>query len=184
MKEELLPDSEVQTDKEREKQIKKELKQLEKKNHPKKRGIKFLIVALLVGIVIGVAAVLWVQGQVQEKAEEANTTVVFNRVVAEDELVVASQRYSVVEKAKDSKKFFDSWDIPFTEKSFWYRYVGTIKAAVDLSNAELVKQDGKTITIALDQPFISSNTPDMNASGVLEENNNLINPISVEMVDS
>lgn len=39
------------------------------------------------------------------------------------------------------------------------------------------------MTITLDQPFISSNTPDMEVSGVLEEQNNILNPIHVEDVD-
>lgn len=38
--------------------------------------------------------------------------------------------------------------------------------------------------MTLDQPFIISNTPDMDKSGVLEENNNIFNPITVEDSDA
>ena len=39
------------------------------------------------------------------------------------------------------------------------------------------------MTITLDPAYIISNTPDMDTSGVLEENNNVLNPIQVGDVD-
>lgn len=119
--------------------------------------------------------------------ETLSPTVVFERVKEQEELVCASQDYSIVDKCPDSNKIpFTDISIPFTDNSFWYRYKGTIKVAIDLSKAEIEKVDesGKTITIALDEPYISSNTPDMENSGVLEENNNILNPIHVADVDA
>ena len=46
-----------------------------------------------------------------------------------------------------------------------------------------ISQDGTAITIELDPAYIISNEPDMEESGVLEENNNFLNPIQVEDVD-
>lgn len=46
-----------------------------------------------------------------------------------------------------------------------------------------ISQDGTAITIELDPAYIISNEPDMEESGVLEENNNVLNPIQVEDVD-
>ena len=43
--------------------------------------------------------------------------------------------------------------------------------------------EGTVIHVTLDQPYIISNTPNMDISGVLEENNNILNPIHVEDVD-
>lgn len=77
---------------------------------------------------------------------------------------------------------FDFIEIPFTNNGFWHRYSGTIEAAVNLETAEHARS-GNAVTITLDQPFISSNTPDMEVSGVLEEQNNILNPIHVEDVD-
>ncbi len=108
---------------------------------------------------------------------------VFDRIVQKSELVTASQGYNITDKATDVNTFFDLFDIPFTQNSFWYRYVGTIKAGVDLENAGFTL-DGTTITVALDQPYIISNTPNMEESGVLEENNNILNPIHVQDVDA
>lgn len=53
---------------------------------------------------------------------------------------------------------------------------------MDLNNAAF-STNGSTIKVELDQPHIISNTPDMEKSGVLEENNNIFNPIKVENVD-
>ena len=74
------------------------------------------------------------------------------------------------------------FDLPWTENSFWYRYEGTIKVGVNLATADFSESD-KAITVTLDQPYIISNTPDMESSGVLEENNNLFNAIDVSDVD-
>ena len=74
--------------------------------------------------------------------------------------------------------------VPFTENSFWYRYVGTIKAGVNLADANFSKKDDGTIVASLPAPYIISNTPDKDASGVLEENNNILNPIHIEDIDA
>ena len=74
------------------------------------------------------------------------------------------------------------FDLPFTGNSFWYRYAGTIKAGVNLETAE-IDDKGDAVTITLDPAYIISNTPDMETSGVLEENNNVLNPIQVGDVD-
>ncbi len=74
------------------------------------------------------------------------------------------------------------FDLPWTENSFWYRYEGTIKVGVNLATADF-SESNEVITVTLDQPYIISNTPNMEASGVLEENNNLFNAIDVSDVD-
>lgn len=122
-----------------------------------------------------------------EKETTADTvSIVFEHAKLKNELVVSSIQYQDVEKASDSREFFNLFEIPFTENSYWYRYVGTIKVAVDLSKAELVNLDeeSKIITISLEKPFVASNTPDMKKSGVLEENNNILNPIKIKNTDA
>lgn len=111
-------------------------------------------------------------------------SVVFDRVVAQNELTVASRRYTEVDKVTDSNKLFDL-PLPFTENSFWYRSVGTVKVSVDLSKAEFaLGGEGSEIVLRLQNPQITSNTPDMDESGVLEERNNVLNPIHIEDVDA
>lgn len=147
-------------------------------------GLRFGLIGLLVGLIIGIGGVLAAQNLgAGSKDAHVAPSVVFDRIVQKSELVSASQGYNITDKAEDVNTFFDLFDIPFTQNSFWYRYVGTIKAGVDLESAEFA-QSGDTITITLDQPYIISNTPNMEESGVLEENNNILNPIHVEDVDA
>lgn len=144
---------------------------------------KFIIIGLIIGLVLGIAGTIFIQSHNPKDQYTLTPSVVFERVVQKNELVSASQNYNITDKATGNNvKLFDAIDIPFTGNSFWYRYVGTIKAGVNLSTAEF-SQNGTTIIISLDQPYIISNTPDMDKSGVLEENNNILNPIHIEDVD-
>ena len=115
--------------------------------------------------------------------QNPNPAPVFDRIVAQNELVCASQQYNITEKATNSNSFFELFDIPFTENHFWYRYVGTIKVGVNLKEAEFATKD-KVITVSLTQPYIISNTPDLNKSGTLEEGINPLNPIHAKDVDA
>ena len=144
--------------------------------------VKYAAIGAVAGLVLGIGGTVFVQNFNPADEKQLSASVVFDRIVEKNELVSASQSYNITDKASDVNTFFDLFDIPFTENSFWYRYVGTIKAGVDLDNAEFAQQ-GNVIKVTLDQPFIISNTPDMEASGVLEENNNILNPIHVEDVD-
>lgn len=144
--------------------------------------LKFALIGALIGLVLGIIGTVFFQNYAPHEDRQITASVVFDRIVSRNELVGASQNYSIVEKATDTNTFFNLFDIPFTQNSFWYRYNGTIKAGVDMSNAGF-HQTGDTITVELDQPYIISNTPDMETSGVLEENNNILNPIHIEDVD-
>ncbi len=148
------------------------------------KRIQFALIGLVIGLVVGIGGVLIVQNA-SSAGSGANVqpSVVFDRIVAKSELVSASQQYNITDKStQPAATFFDLFDIPFTDTSFWYRYVGTIKAGVDLDQAEFA-QDGRVITMTLDQPFIISNTPNMEESGVMEENNNLFAKIPLSEVD-
>lgn len=112
-------------------------------------------------------------------------SIVFERIQKENELVCASQDYTIVDKATDTNKIpFTNISIPLTENSYWCRYCGTIKVSVKLDTATYDQTSENSMTITLDQPVPSSNTPDMERSGVLEENNNILNPIHIEDVDA
>lgn len=147
--------------------------------------VKFLLIGLLVGALIGVCAVLLLQNfnPKDEESSDSDVTAVFDRIVEQNELVSVSQDYSFVEKAADRSRLFDIIDVPFTESSFWYRYVGTVKAGIGLDDAEFRTQ-GTSIVVSLSNPYVISNECDMERTGVLEENNNLLNPIHVADVDA
>ena len=157
-------------------------------------GLKLLKSKVFIGLiclVIGGAGVFIIQSLSPKntsdgpKIVEAST--IFERIQAQNEMVGASQRYNITEKASNDNTmdtFLGRIHVPFTENSFWYRYVGTIKAGVNLADANFSKKDDGTIVASLPAPYIISNTPDKDASGVLEENNNILNPIHIEDIDA
>lgn len=147
------------------------------------KSLKIGSVCVAVGLVVGIAGTLFFSNYNPSDNIGESASVVFGRIVEQNELVSVSQDYSIVDKQGDSASFFGLFDIPFTDNSFWYRYEGTIKAGVNLETADIETQ-GDAITITLDPAYIISNTPDMEKSGVLEENNNVLNPIQVGDVDA
>lgn len=140
-------------------------------------------IGVLVGLLLGIVGTLFLSSYNPPDDNSHNeASVVFGRIVSQNELVSVSQDYNIVDKVSDANSFFGLFDIPFTGNSFWYRYTGTIKAGVNLETANIDAQ-GTKITITLDPAYIISNEPDMDQSGVLEENNNVLNPIHVDDVD-
>lgn len=145
--------------------------------------IKYLAFGTVLGALLGVGFTYFLQVYNPPDAEDNNmTTVVFERIEKMNEMVSASQQYCIVDKATDKNTLFNLIDIPFSENSFWYRYEGTLKAGVNFNEATFDQVDS-TIIVTLKQPYIISNTPNMEKSGVLEENNNIFNPIHVKDVD-
>ena len=78
---------------------------------------------------------------------------------------------------------FDLVDVPFTRNSFWYCHVGTVEAGVNLEGATYAVDD-HVITINLAKEPVWRVVPDMEQSCVLEERNNVLNPITVADVDA
>ena len=150
--------------------------------------VGFIAIGVAIGVILGIGGTLFLQNH-NPKDEKSQVdilaaSVVFERIVAQNEMICASQQYNITEKAGSTNKIpFTDIEIPFTSNSFWYRYVGTIKVGVDLSTASF-EQKSNVLIIELDPPYISSNTPDLDKSGVLEETNNILNPIHVEDVDA
>ena len=139
-------------------------------------------ICAVVGLVLGIVGTLFISNYNPSDNIGASASAVFGRI-EQNELVSVSQDYSIVDKQGDSASFFGLFDIPFTDNSFWYRYEGTLKAGVNLETAGIEARDNN-LTITLDPAYIISNTPDMESSGVLEERNNVLNPIEVGDVDA
>ena len=173
---------------------------METQNKPAKtakgKNIKHTISVFFIGLIIGAlacgAVIYYIFAMTSKEVvtsdlETLSPTIVFTRVQDQGELVSASQDYTYVDKVTNSNRdLFNQFDVPFTENSFWYRYSGTLKAGVNLKTAAIEQdsEDSTVLNITLDQPYIVSNTPNMDLSGVLEENNNLINPISIQESDA
>lgn len=160
---------------------------IQKLMHAKTFAIrKSVVFALVGGLLLGSGGVLlfqWYNPKDAPQASTINMSMIMSRIVDRNELVTASQDYSIVEKAGDQNKLFDFIEIPFTQNSFWYRYSGTIEATVDLSAAKWSEKGETSIVVTLPEPTLQ-NVPNMEVSGVLEERNNILNPIHVEDVDA
>lgn len=159
------------------------------KKKPLRKRLRNCFIIFIIGAIIGVVGILAVQNYYSKYSSTVNgstsvesVSIVFSRIVDQNEMVTASQDYMLVEKSSDTNRLFDIIDIPFTENSFWYRFVGQIKAGVALGNASY-ELKGDVITVTLYDPYIISNTPNTDETGVLEENDNILNPIHVEDVD-
>lgn len=146
--------------------------------------LKFLLAGLLVGAVLGVVGAVFVQNYNPPDEEPADmASVVFERIVSQNEMVSVTQRYCIVDKAStESLNFFGLFDLPWNS-TFWYRYEGELKAGVNMEDASF-RQAGDTIYVTLGEPYVISNTPDMEKSGVLEERDDMLNPIHVDDVDA
>lgn len=147
---------------------------------------KSVVFALVGGLLLGSGGVLLLQWYNPKDVPETpvfSMTTIMSRIVDRNEMVAASQDYTIVEKAGDQNKLFDFIEIPFTQNSFWYRYSGTIEATVDLSTAKWSEKGETSIVVTLSEPTLQ-NVPNMKVSGVLEERNNILNPIHVEDVDA
>lgn len=148
------------------------------------KDVKRLLAGMLIGLALGIAGTVFVVNFNPPDAPESDPTVVFGRIAERNELVSVSQDYSIVDKSTDVNRLFDFVDVPFTDNSFWYRYAGTIRAGVNMETADISMRDESTIVVSLNEPYVIANTPDMEKTGVLEERNNVLNPIHIEDVDA
>lgn len=72
-------------------------------------------------------------------------------------------------------------NIPFTGKRFIVAYDGRIKAGIDIGKAQIdIDEDARAITIALPKSEIISHETFEDTLVVLDETNNVFNPISIE----
>lgn len=147
---------------------------------------KSVVFALAAGLLLGAGGVLffqWYNPKDEPQVETIDTSMIMSRVIDRSDMVTASQDYTIVEKAGDKNKLFDLIEIPFTQNSFWYLYAGSIEASVDLGKATWEPENSGVLRVTLPEPVLQ-NIPNMDVSGVLEERNNILNPIHVEDVDA
>ena len=72
-------------------------------------------------------------------------------------------------------------NIPFTGKRFIVAYDGRIKAGIDIGQTQIdIDEDARAITIALPKSEIISHETFEDTLVVLDETNNVFNPISIE----
>ena len=95
--------------------------------------IKLIATSLIVGLALGATGILLFNAHnVDEESQDLEASAVFERIIQQNTMITASQRYQIVDKVSDENEILGSIKVPFTENSFWYRFAGTIQAGVDL----------------------------------------------------
>ena len=97
------------------------------------------------------------------------------------ELVTQEYIYTNADKRESTEKWLWGIDRPFSGNSLLVTYDGTIKAGVDLSQVDIsVDEEARTITVTLPKSQIVSHETFEDTLVVLDETNNVFNPISIE----
>lgn len=95
-------------------------------------------------------------------------------------LVTAEYAFSDCTRFAYSQKISD-WEIPFTEKSFTLKWDGTISAGIDLNSVSFsLNESGTILTVNIPQAEIFKFYVNDESYVLLNEKNNVFNPISVE----
>lgn len=149
------------------------------------KGVAIKIISVIVLIALIGVGVIGVRNHIRnkimglDKHETTNSVQVVKEKLKETaELNTGSYLCTDVVTREDSRKFKD-WNIPLTKKSFIVSYDGTVKAGIkDLTKAE-VTQNKENVVVKLPEVEITSTEIDNDSFKVLDESNNIFNPIGV-----
>lgn len=123
-------------------------------------------------------------GLIQETEPVITSSTVRDQLSALQELVTTEYIYTNAGKFENQnqiKIIGQDIGIPFTSKRFIVAYDGRIKVGVDLSQAKIdVDEDNRSITVTLPDSQIVSHETFEDTLVVLDETNNVFNPISIE----
>lgn len=170
----------------------------------KKLKKKAIFIAIVSAVVLAAFIIVWFvghnyatkqsQNEIQELKQQiddlVNTPVVVDPVTPEIVQGILSNEITEISELASAEYLFtnaakftasaDSW-LPswITEKSFIQKWDGSIKAGVSLENIA-VSITGNTITISLPQAKILSYEVNYDSVEVLDEKNNVFNPISID----
>lgn len=149
------------------------------------KGVAIKIISIIVLIALISAGIMGLGNHIRnkimglDKHETTNSVQVVKEKLKETaELNTGSYLCTDVVTRADSREFKD-WKIPFTEKSFIISYDGTVKAGIkDLTKAE-VTQNKENVVVKLPEVEITSAEIDNDSFKLLDESNNIFNPIGV-----
>lgn len=121
---------------------------------------------------------------IQEAEPVVTSSTVSDQLSALQELVTTEYIYTNAGKYETQNRIHiigQGINIPFTGKRFIVAYDGRIKVGVDLSKAKIdVNADARTVTVVLPDSEIVSHETFEDTLVVLDETNNVFNPISIE----
>lgn len=150
----------------------------EQKQHvlPKfKRMLTLVAVAVVAAGVCFVSGMMWGGRSAQHASVSAE--LISQRLDDIGELATVEYHYTNAGKYENQADFY-GWKVPFTKKSFFVCYDGSMKAGFDVQDMD-VEVSRKQITIILPPAHILSHEIDRDSIEVLDETKNIFNQISI-----
>jgi len=142
---------------------------------------KFFIAGLICGLAVAFAFIRygWVNHLgLMGSNVKVNSVVLQEKINEISELATASYTYTNADVKSDSRTF-NGKTIPFTTNKYIVKYDGIIKAGVNMEEAQVEVND-KKVVVKLPEIMILSN--EITDIDVLDESNNIFNPIKVSDV--
>ena len=159
-----------------------------------KKRRKLILAAIAFVLILAVVLTIWISLSKIKKLKEENAILknaqeltkqidisILNEEIHDiGELATIEYFYTDAASYSDSKEIGDV-TIPFTQKSYVIKWDGTIKAGVEVNEIKAVlKESSKQLVIQMPTATILSHELDENSYKVLEEKNNIFNPIKLE----
>lgn len=156
-------------------------------NNPKKKIISIVALILIFAITVCMVGIFAYNGGKKAAKEELVAksitpdiimTVISSEINEISELACAEYVFTNSAQFSRTNKAFGPLDW-LTKKSFVQKWDGVVKAGIKLENLS-VEVTGNVITITMPHAEILSYEVDYDSVEILDENNNLFNPITVE----
>lgn len=144
---------------------------------PIKHKIKFITLFILLITTISTIMIYSIINSIKNE-QDITSNLIAERLSKISELSTLKYNYSNIIALKNSKKFKDV-PIPFTEKSFFVKYSGYIKAGVDLKDL-VVFVNEKDVTITLKKSRILDNVINDEDLLVYDEKSSMFNKLSMQ----
>ncbi|MBK5243085.1 DUF4230 domain-containing protein [Clostridium sp.] len=138
---------------------------------------KFILLFIILNLTISTIMIYSIINTFNNE-EVKTSTIITERISKISELSTIKYNYANIIVLKNTKKFKD-FSIPFTQKSFFIKYSGYIKAGVDLEGLKVLV-NGRKITITLKKSKIIDNVIDNEDLFVYDEKSSMFNKLSMQ----
>ena len=142
-----------------------------------RKALRQLVVIAVIAAVASVSTFL-MTSRISER-EAFSSSGVIERVRSISELNTVEMYFNEIIDFENAK-FFNSFEIPFTQKSFIFTVKARVKAGIDLSSVkeEDVEIDGRRLVLRLDDPVITSG--EILSYKAYDEKDGLFNEVTTE----
>ena len=142
-----------------------------------RKALRQLVVIAVIAAVASVSTFL-MTSHISER-ETFSSSGVIERVRSISELNTVEMYFNEIIDFENAK-FFNSFEIPFTQKSFIFTVKARVKAGIDLSSVkeEDVEIDGRRLVLRLDDPVITSG--EILSYKAYDEKDGLFNEVTTE----